>query len=85
MRMHLIRHLDWELLVKEPSAWPTSCNLSASSPMTVPITDWASEGLASLMLLQHSRLFPLPALLFPQILSILQVLDQMPLLQRGRR
>lgn len=57
MRMHLSRNLDWELLIKKPSARPTCCNLSASSPMTVPITHWASEALASLMLLQHSRLF----------------------------
>lgn len=51
--------------MKKPSARPTSCNLSDSSPMTGPITYWASEGLASLMFLQHSPLFPLPADPFP--------------------
>lgn len=45
----------------------------ASPPMTIPVTHRASEGLASLMLLQHSRLFPLPALFSPQIPGILQV------------
>lgn len=77
----LIRHLDWELLLKEPSAWPTSCNfpnlLSYDCPTQPPSwLPWCSSNTPD---------SPLPALLYPQISGILQVFSQMPLLQEKKR
>lgn len=53
----LIRHLDWELLLKEPSAWPTSCNfpnlLSYDCPTQPP--SWLLDAPPTLqtLLCQH--------------------------------